>query len=271
MVTRWPNAFLASTTLHGVAIGCVLLLGYSIVQQSPPPPSSPVIQWVDGPTSAARDAGSSPSALAPPSVRFTAPPVVHPKPPSASVANEREDDAPRVSPSPVLPVKPAGATTRDVTVASRSARSDQRTGPRMTSADYRQRHDQAERSNVAPHPVQHIDVTEVTRGLRTAATGNAGELSVAALSEAEAYLGRLERALRERLEREPGLDDGLSAEVEFRIDADGRLTAARLLKRSPDERFNTAVLEAVATTTLPPRPPGVDEIQKLPIVTHARR
>jgi TonB family protein len=80
----------------------------------------------------------------------------------------------------------------------------------------------------------------------------------------------MEQSLRDALERVRGLDDGLAAEAEFNLLADGRAARARLTVSSHDQRFDAAVLQAIASLRLPPRPPGMPEIQRLPFSTYLR-
>jgi colicin import membrane protein len=96
-------------------------------------------------------------------------------------------------------------------------------------------------------------------------------LTVAERSEVEGYIAMLQQRLKDELDRTPDLDDGLVAEAEVHILADGRLTRARITRSSGDATFDSAVLRAIATVRMPERPKGLEEVQIVPFATRAKQ
>jgi hypothetical protein len=117
--------------------------------------------------------------------------------------------------------------------------------------------------------VTHVDVTELTASLREEAV--IGPATRASDGGDTSYRAAMETALRQSLESEPGLDDGLTAEAEFHVTADGRAIQPRFIHRSGNDRFDAAILASIAALTLGPRPADFPEVQRVRFATHARR
>jgi TonB family protein len=72
----------------------------------------------------------------------------------------------------------------------------------------------------------------------------------------------LNQRLTDELDQITGLDEGLKAEAEFEVQASGRLARGRIVKTSRNERFDQAVLHAIAVVRMPEGPPkGFDRVQ----------
>lgn len=303
MTARWPNAFLLSTTLHVSVVAALLLLGYTLVA----PQAPPVIMHLVGaasPQAAERaQAGALARAV---SVRFSVPNIVRREPARAPAENVAHAPvARRPEPSARTAVTRSGtATTRPHALVTRpdagvkhaprnlhtvrptAARTAAPSlgGRRSVAAAAPEQRLPAEvggttRSSARQRPaavassVQRIDVSQEVTALTeagAAAVGSTGG-SGANQSEVEAYTALMEQSLRDALERVPALDEGLRAEAEFRLLRDGRAVDARLIVSSHDDRFDAAVLHAIAALRLPSRPAGMPEVQVLPFTTHLRR
>ena len=93
-------------------------------------------------------------------------------------------------------------------------------------------------AKATPPKIAKIDGVGIAKGVvggsiantKGGAGGNA--LTAPERSAAESYAAMLLQRLKEELDRTPGLDDGLRAEAEVHILADGRLTRARITKKS---------------------------------------
>lgn len=112
----------------------------------------------------------------------------------------------------------------------------------------------------------------VRNGSQNNTSGGAGgtELSVGERSEAEGYQALLEQKLREQLEKTPNLQDGITADADFRIEADGRLTRGKITRSSGNAAFDEAVLNAIRNVRMPARPKGVPELMSAPFSAVAR-
>jgi colicin import membrane protein len=127
----------------------------------------------------------------------------------------------------------------------------------------------------APIKVAKIDAErlarEVLAGSAKSKAGAGGTaLTATEASEVERYIALLLRRLKEELDQTPGVEDGLRAEAEFHILADGRLVRGTIVTTSGNEVFDRAVLRAITAVKMPPRPKGLGEVQKVPFSTHAR-
>lgn len=119
-----------------------------------------------------------------------------------------------------------------------------------------------------------IDAEGIKKGVIGGSTenkvGGAGGKALTATEGtlAERYMAMLKQRLLDELEaRSAALPDGLRAEAEFHLLADGRIVRARILKRSGNEAFDAAVLATIAAIRMPERPKGVDELQQFPFET----
>jgi len=86
------------------------------------------------------------------------------------------------------------------------------------------------------------------------------------------YVSLLRQRLTAELEElTRAMDDGLRAEAEVHILADGRLSRERIVKSSGNDEFDAAVLRAIRAVRMPSRPKGVDQVQVIPFVTRAKQ
>ena len=79
----------------------------------------------------------------------------------------------------------------------------------------------------------------------------------------DAYFAMLKERLLRAINKPSGVNDTLVAEAEFRLNADGSITGARIIKHSGSPDFDSAVLEAFAHTRMPARPDGKSELLTL--------
>jgi colicin import membrane protein len=112
----------------------------------------------------------------------------------------------------------------------------------------------------APPKVAKIDAEGIAKGVVGGSTSNrkggAGGKALTANPDdvLTAYDSLFRTKLRTAFESPPGLSDTLKATLDFRMNADGSITGARISQSSGSAEFDRAVLEAVARVRMPPRP-----------------
>lgn len=307
MTARTSNAFLLSGALHALGAGLLLLLTNPF--KSEPEPQANIFELVAGEgdnymATAAPALGSpggiefprtplpQPKAPAPePVVKESPPPEPTPVPKKAEPTPAVKEKAPspmptatktkeKAPPAPKEPaITPVSKMKQQVAKAENKARqvvAKERTAAEKAAkeAATKAARDKANAAKLANF--ERIDTKGIAKGVvggSTAnTTGGAGgkALTVEERDATEAYAALLITRLQEYLRSQPGLDDGLRAEVEVRILADGRLSNPRIVVSSKDTAFDQAVLRALRSISLPARPKGFLEVQTFPVSTHAR-
>jgi colicin import membrane protein len=295
MTARSPSAFMLSATLHATVAAGLFLIGYVANQE--PKDTAKVFELVAG--EGDNYTATVAPALGMPGVKLSvpAPPAKLPEPPTPEPAKVEPtpEPAPITPPPKPTPKTPAPAPTpkapdktdksppnfakqirRGVIVAESKAKRE----IAKERADEAKRQKELERQRAkaaASNPkVAKIDAVGIAKGVLGGSTANkeGGANGKALVAEegsaAERYGALLLQQLKEGIDNTPGLQDGLRAEAEFHIMADGTLTRAKVIKSSGDDIFDRAVLHAVASVRMPPRPRGIDEVQIVPFSTHAK-
>ena len=272
VVSRWPNAFALSTSLHVGIVVAALLIGYAAVE-----PTRPVVlQMVS--LGRGADLTSVPATSAPlVAVKLRSLPPVPAAMPQATVQSEEAPERPAPPTAPArqpahhavvhAPVSPT-ATTRVAHSPSASSRSET-----MSIERFRQLHPggaAAPHSTSVGNSVPRVQGDRIADDLRAGITATSAAVGEVNGAESADYIQRLETALGAALERIPGFDEGLHAEVEYHILADGRLTAARIVHRSTDTRFDAAIVDTVDSFNAGPRPAGLPELHRTEFATRAR-
>ena len=243
MTAHRSNAFLLSATLHGTVLALVLLLTYAVHRQVKEPDK--IFELVAGEGDNFR----------------------------ATVAPGRTGSA-RATPRP--PLTPAQKLRRDYMVADNKAKiaiQKEREAEEKRLAQL-----EAEQKKLAkaqppakadPTKITKIDPDEFAKGVTggsLAVKEGAGGNRLTRSDEGsvlDLYFAMLKERLQRAIEKPSGVSDTLVAEVEFRLNADGSITGARVIKRSGSPEFDSAVLEAFARTRMPARPDGRSETHKL--------
>lgn len=308
MTARTSNAFLLSGALHVLGAGLLLLLTYSF--QAEPEPPGKVFDLVAGEgdnymATAAPALGSpggiqfprtelpQPKAQPPEPVVVEAPaPVPAPPPqktqpapapvkekapsPMPTTAKAKEKATPAPKEPAVIPVKQlkqqvATAEANARLKAKRDAERAAKAAKDAAAKDARAKADAAKLANF-----ERIDTKGIAKGViggSTAnTTGGAGgkALTVEERDAADNYAAYLISELQKKLRETPGLDDGLRAEVQVRVLANGRLSDPKIVRSSRNDAFDQAVLRALRSISLPTRPKGFEEVQTFPVSTYAR-
>ncbi len=291
------RAFFASALLHGALLALALYVSYAAAtEQAKKAPR--ILELVAGPGDDFR-ATDAPAVGNPDGVKLTIPkstpaPVAQPEPPKP----EPPKPEPAKVEAPPKPPEPSPlAKAPPVTTAPPKAEPKQRTmaqklqrqlivadvkGRKQAQKEIEQQKriskeefDKAQRAKVASaksastKPDKLIDSKGIADGVRGGSqnsTRGAGgtALSVEERDEADGYAAMLNQKLTDELDQVTGLDEGLRAEAEFEVQSSGRLARGRIIKKSGNERFDQAVLHAIAAVRMPEGPPkGFERVQQV--------
>jgi len=262
------NALLLSATLHGSVVALVLLLSLSTCQQTRIEPR--VLELVAGEGNN-YSATVAPALGSPDQVKLTLPPAPKVEPTPEVIPPPQPVPPPQnvVKPAPRAPVEPKvpdiGKQLRRKVVLADSKVKMQLA--RERAAEEKRAKEDADRERkakaAAPPKFTKIDGVGIAKGVVGGSTANkvGGAGGKALVSDEggplERYFSLLKQRLQEALNRPPGLSDTLVATVEFRVEASGTLSGARVVKHSGSAEFDQAVLDAVATVgSIGARPDG---------------
>jgi len=279
---RSTTGLTLSVTLHGTVIAVLLLLSYVFNSSAKPMPT--VLELVAGEGDDYR-ATHAPALGTEGAIKvdLPPPPKSEPAPPPAPVVTVEKAPTPKAEqPIPNLAktvqrqLRQSESKAKAIVARERAAR-EKAERERMTKEAF----DRANRAKTTdaktpPPKVAKIDGAGIARGVLggsvTSKAGAGGKaLTVAERSEIEGYIAMLQQRLKDELDRTPNLDDGLVAEAELHILADGRLTRARITRSSGDDTFDNAVLHAISVVRMPDRPKGLEEVQIVPFATRAKQ
>jgi TonB family protein len=242
MHARAPSAFFLSLLFHTAIVVAILVLAFVVQQRMPP---MQIFELVAGPptdpTATAAPALGSPEGKV--EVKILEPPAR-----SEPVA---EEPAPRQETKTVVtektPAKPQTKLSYDQYVKKYGQPAPSK------SADAR-----------APRPVAvpkiHAKgIAEGVLGGSASSTGGGGghALTAGQRTALDAYIARLVTALRQNLEKPPGLSDLLSADVEFLIAADGTISRIHIVRSSGNAAFDESCIDAFRRMgSVGPKPDG---------------
>jgi colicin import membrane protein len=242
MTTHQSNAFLLSATLHGAMAVLILLFTYAVHERAKVPEK--IFELVAGEGDNFR----------------------------ATIAPGQTGAARAARPPPTLAQK----LRRDYVVADNKAKIAIQ--KERDAEEKRQAQLEAEQKKLAknqtatkadPTKLSKIDPDDVLKGV----VGGSKDVKEGAGGRAltrsddgsvlDAYFAMLKERLRRAINKPSGVSDTLLAEVEFRLNIDGSITGARIIKRSGSPDFDSAVLEAFAHTRMPARPDGKSDLHTL--------
>lgn len=287
-----PGAFALSATLHAAVVALLLLVGHATSQSEKP---LPIIELVAG----AGDnymAKEAPKLGTEGGVKVDIPKAPEPKPAPPEPKSAPPEPTPvtpapqpKVQPKTVPPVPKAQDTIpdfkkqikQDVRAAENKAKREiakeraaekkraEDEKKRLTKEEFDRANKQRQVASVAPKNItaKQIDVAGITGGV-VKGTGKAPGAGGKALTNDNAdvlaaYDSLFKQRLREKFEPPPGLSDTLKVTLQVRSNADGSLSAARIIKGSGVREFDQAVLEAVRRVQMPARPDKKSETIEL--------
>jgi colicin import membrane protein len=223
---------------------------------------------------------------------------VTPAPPPTPALPQPKQEQPKVTPKTTEPPPPNFAkdikrtVTRATDKAKREVKKQQDAEAKKAAAEAKKAAEEQKRmtkeefdrenkstptkvaKNTPSAKAPKIDTEGIKKGVIGGSTenkvGGAGGKALTATEGtlAQRYMEMLKQRLLEESEsRSSALPDGLRAEAEFHLLADGRIVRARILKKSGNEAFDAAVLAAIAAIRMPERPKGIDELQQFPFET----
>lgn len=295
MSDRMPAAFFTSLVLHGLVVAVLFLAAYSASYQAKPETKPFELVAGEGDNFAATEA---PKLGSPTGIKLTVP---TPPPPKAEpVRTEISIPEPLPEPVPVTPTPPAPkpvpapppevpktetakapptkSTTKTKTIADQmrweaikaESKIKQQIAREKAAEKKRlekERLEQAAAAKAAAAKAPQVDAMGIAKGVLGGSTANKdGGAGGKALTRGDgpvldAYFAMLRERLFKALDKPPGLSDALVAEAEFRLGADGSLSAVRIIGPSGSAEFDRAVLEAFARVRMPARPDGKSSVQ----------
>lgn len=255
MPPKTRTAFFLSALLHVSAVLAIVAIVLVVGKRRKPPTG--IFELVAGP-------GTSLTATEAPARGTPAGDTVSlhlPKPPPPPREPVRKTAPPKAGtkPAPVPPRKEAVAPKETKPAAP---------PPRMSYEEYVKKFGApktpSERRVRRPIHTPRIDVRGIVNGVLRAAPGSrstegsGGNALTAAQHAAFAgYMARLVTALRQNLEKPPGLSDLITADLQFDIAADGSISRVHVVRSSGDAGFDRACLEAFRRVgSIGPTPDG---------------
>ena len=301
MQSGTTNGFFYSAVLHGTVIALILLGTYLLQDQAKKAPAVFELVAGEGDNYAATEApllgvpgGEKVAMPEPPAPKPSAPQPT----PVQTTPIEATPLQPATVPEHAPETKPAPAQTKpapdaipdfkkSVTRISKKRetriiqkyKKEQEAAEKKAAAEAlrnkRLTKEEFDKQNVASRTggsgVRHIDTEGIRSGVVGGSannkTGGAGGTALTREEgdEIEAYNALLGRKIKEVLDEKPGVSAGLVVEVEIRIMPSGAITGIRITKSSGSADFDQAAKEALASIHMPPRPKGLDELQRFPI------
>jgi colicin import membrane protein len=272
MTARSPSALLLSASLHGLVVALILLLTYAMQTQVKEVPK--VFELVAG---GGDNYGATEAPLlgVPGGVKIAIPEPPTPPAPAAKV--EAAAPVPVAAPEPVpvitkAPVQKAAKTTptktadasipdlaksvkrierkRQIKQEAKDRAAREAEEKRISKAQFDAQNKAARTAN-SSSKVKHIDTDGIASGVVGGSsankTGGAGgkALSREEMDLQDAYFAIVKQRLRDGLEKPPGLGDAVYAEAEFRLNADGSISGARITRPSGSNEFDRAVLDDI--------------------------
>lgn len=291
MPDRMPAALLTSLALHGLVVAVLLLLAHSV--NSDPKPETKIFELVAG-EGDNFGATEAPALGVPGGIKLNVPTPAAPRPEpikpeviKAAPLPVKPEPTPPVPEPPVpkpeaVPAKEAPKTPppKQRTMAEEVKRKIVIENSKVLQKIAREkaaekkrldqeRAEQAKQAKAAAAHAPRIDAEGIAKGVLGGSTANkVGGAGGKALSGAdgpvmEKYFAMLRERLLKALDKPPGLSDTLVAEAEFRLNADGSISGAKILSPSGSAEFDRAVLEAYGRVRMPARPDGKSSVHSL--------
>jgi colicin import membrane protein len=299
MTSRMPAALMSSLALHGLVVALLLLMAYTSGLEKRNETRVFELVQGDGDNFAATEA---PKLGVPGGLKLTIPnPLPEPEPPKPEPkvvepkVVEPEPVKPEVAPAPPPPTPapvPAKAppdaktkapvnTTKTLaeqmrweqikreSAAKQKLAKEKATEKKRLDAERAEAARQAKLAAKAPR----VDVDGIVKGVREGSASNTkGGAGGKALSRTDgpvldAYFAMLKERLLSALRSQAGLSDTLATEVEFRLNADGSITGAKVIGPSGSAEFDRAVIDVFSRVKMPARPDGQSAVHSIRIRT----
>jgi TonB family protein len=277
MTDRSSSAFFSSLILHGIVVGLIVALAFTLDSMRPQSPK--IFEMVAGAgdnfgATAAPALGSADGIkLATPAMPAPAP-EPEPTPPAPAVATAAPVPAPAPIPAKVIPAKVIPAAKPlpkpvDKSIAASMERAKMRAILKQEAKDKkvadaekkrRQMTEDEFRKQHGPAKANAVGIAGgVVGGSIANKTGGAGgkALTREEANELDTYFSALVSKLKDTFESTKPTDvsDKLTAKVAFMVAADGAISQVRILRTSGNDEFDSAALEAVRHTRgIGPRP-----------------
>jgi colicin import membrane protein len=168
--------------------------------------------------------------------------------------------------------KAEAESQKRIEAAERAAKAAALENKRTSLADFKKEHPAktgATATTAATNPGKRIDVGTLKKGVTGAtgadSTGAGGPAMQRAIQDAQdSYFAMLIQQLKSNHVKPEGLSDLLSADVSFRITADGEISQIRITRSSGNQAFDQSVLSSFARTgSIGPRPDKKSDVSTL--------
>jgi len=253
---RTPLAFGLAVGLH--VLVAIYLMFYFWTHRTPMTMATEqVFELVSSPSSAAAAAAPSTPSHANASVQAPPLPPIAKMPPLPPPPHNVP-----TTPSPPKPVTPPLPTPTPTTTTATTVPA---TKP-MTYEQYLKEHPlstaptQPSHTQTTARAVPKVglsDASILSQLTKMEASSPSAQTEPAGKASTSDYIASLRARLQAAYESPPGLNDpSLSALVQITIDADGRVTARKLVRSSGNAAYDEAVVEALARVTSVDPPPG---------------
>lgn len=266
MSAQSPGAYAVSMTIHAAVAGLVLFFSYAASSAAKDTPK--VFEMVAG-------EGDNYLATAAPALGVTNP---APRPAQPKVEPSPVQPAPETAPSTPAPKKSAPAKPQDLVSRLKrierqhEAALDWRYQQQQKKLAEEERRRELAEAKTERQKAARVDAEGIARGVVGGSTANkTGGAGGKALtreesSQMDAYFAELVLKIKEALLPPEGLNDNLSAGVEFYLAADGSRSSPRILRSSGNAEFDRAVIQACENAhSIGPRPDGRSETVQLTV------
>lgn len=274
MTARSPSALMLSATLHGAIVALIILFAY--VAQTHVKETPKILELVagEGDNYGATEAPAlgiaggikiaipeppAPVAPTPPAPTPPAPvTAAEPDPVPAPVKAPVEKTIPK-TPAKTAEPKPVNFSNqikRKIIRAESKAKAEikkerEAEQKRISKAEF-DKMNKASKAAAAGNPkVKHVDTEGISGGVVGGSTrnktGGAGGKALTAEEHdlLDAYFAIVKQRLQDGLDKPPGLGDAVYAIAEFRLNADGSITNARITRASGSDEFDRAVIDDI--------------------------
>lgn len=275
--SRAPLAFSMSVLLHGLL--AALLAAFVLYHPAPPPVPHSIFHLVAGPPASGNTGNNSSPGPADQSPGLFSPiktPTPQPPTPEPAPAPQPQNVTP-TPPTPPPPKPPANPRST-VPVSPRGTTRAATTAKTMSYADWMKKQQAATPSTARgsasatrPLPKVGVDVSGIVDNINGIASRSGRGAARAGGATAQAgsgdngtsddYNDRLVKLVHDAFIAPPA-STGLSATIRLVIGADGNIISKHILVSSGDDRFDSAVRQALARVSYAGVPPGGEQVTR---------
>lgn len=291
--SRYPQAVLLSTLLHGAVIAALFLFTYVLGRHVGESPHIIELIKGEGDNLTATEAAALGS---PDAVKLDTPPMPKSEPAPTPVAEPEPATPPpapieTVAPIPTAPVPKPAPTPNITKTVQQIVRKNEQNTKKIRADEQKKAKEEAARaaltkeqfdklnagkSNPTAKPgtapkIPQVQGMGIPKGVAGGSTANTvGGQGGTAMSREEAdlmdtYFAMFKDRLLKAIEAPPGVSDRLVATVTFTITASGTITNGKITSSSGNEEFDRAILAALGRVRMAARPDHRSDSSKLDV------